>query len=68
MKVEIKINEKGICEYFRIDGKEYGTGVYALDIHVEPRIKPVIFIKCRSDEFIMSSDDTKLYIDNSNKK
>lgn len=68
MKVEIKTNSKGVCEYFKIDGKEFGTGIYSLDIHIDGCSKPEIFIKCSSDEFIMSSDNTKLYIDNLNEE
>ena len=68
MKVEIKTNSKGVCEYFKIDGKEFGTGIYSLDIHIDGYSKPEIFIKCSSDEFIMSSDNTKLYIDNLNEE
>lgn len=68
MKVEIKTNKRGVCEYFKINGKEYGVGIYSLDIHIDGCGKPEIIIKCKSDEFIMASDDTKLYIDNLNDK
>lgn len=63
MKVEIKTNEKGICEYFKIDGKEYGTGIYELNIKISAYEKPEIIIKARSDEFILDSEDTKLYLE-----
>lgn len=68
MKVEIKTNDKGICEYFKIDGKNYGLDIYSLDIHIDGYGKPDIFIRCKSDEFIMTSDNTKLYIDNLNEE
>lgn len=64
MKVEIKTNLKGYCEYFKIDGKEYGQGIYELRIKIEGGKKPEIIIKAKSDEFILDSQDTKLYLDN----
>ena len=35
MKVEIKTNDKGTCEYFKIDGKKYGNGIYELNIKIK---------------------------------
>lgn len=32
MKIEIKLNEYGDCDYFKIDGKEYGQGIYKVNI------------------------------------
>lgn len=63
MKVEIKTNEKGICEYFKINGKEYGTGIYELNIKIEGGTKPEILIKAKSDKFILDSEDAKLYLE-----
>jgi hypothetical protein len=62
MKVEIKTNEKGFCDYFIIDGKEYGSSIYSLDVHVEADKEVQITINAKSDKFIMSSDNTKLYL------
>lgn len=64
MKIEIKTNEKGICEYFKIDSKEYGKDIYSLDIHIEPCKEPEITIKAKSNEFILDSENTKLYLEN----
>lgn len=64
MKVEIKTNEKGVCEYFKIDGKEYGKNIYELNIKVSPWGLPEIIIKARSNEFILNSENAKLYLDN----
>ena len=63
MKVEIKTDDKGFCEYFKIDGKEYGNGIYELDIKIKPFELPEILIKAKSNEFILDSEKTKLYLD-----
>ena len=63
MKLEIKTNNKGYCDYFKINGVEYGKGIYAVDIHIETG-KPVkCIIQAKSDEFILDSNDTKLYLE-----
>ena len=63
MKVEIKTNDKGFCEYFKIDGKEYGNGIYELNIKINPFELPEILIKAKTNEFILDSEKTKLYLD-----
>lgn len=63
MKVEIKTNEKGICEYFKINGAEFGTNIYELNIKISSEGKPEIIIKAKSDEFILDSEDAKLYLE-----
>lgn len=63
MKVEIKTNAKGYCDYFKIDGKEYGTGIYELNIKIEAGKRPEIIIKAKSDEYIIDSEDAKLYLE-----
>ena len=63
MKVEIKTNDKGICEYFKIDGKEYGNGIYELDIKIKPYELPEILIKAKTNEFILDSENNKLYLE-----
>lgn len=64
MKVEIKTNEEGFCEYFKINGKEYGTGIYELNIKIKPFELPEILIKARTNEFILDSENNKLYLEN----
>lgn len=64
MKVEIKTDDEGFCEYFKIDGKEYGNGIYELNIKIKPFELPEILIKAKSNEFILDSENTKLYLDN----
>lgn len=68
MKVEIKTNKQGNCEYFMIDGKKYGTSVYSLDIHIEPCKPTEIIIKAKSNEFILDSENTKLYLESKEKE
>lgn len=61
-QVEIKINDKGICDYFRINGKEYGKGIYGLDIKIRPSTKPEIQITTNCDEFILDSENNELFL------
>lgn len=63
MKVEIKTNAKGHCEYFKIDDKEYGKGIYELNIKITPAKRPEVLIKAISDEFILDSEDAELYLE-----
>lgn len=63
MEVEIKTNKKGYCDYFKINGREYGTGIYELNIKIEAGEKPEIIIKAKTDEFILDSEDAKLYLE-----
>ena len=63
MKVEIKTDDKGFCEYFKIDGKEYGNGIYELNIKIKPFELPEILIKAKSNEFILDSESNKLYLE-----
>lgn len=63
MKVEIKVNDKGFCDYFKIDGKKYGKGIYELSIKIKPYEKPELLIKSKCDEFILDSEDNKLFIE-----
>lgn len=63
MKVEIKTDDKGFCEYFKIDGKEYGNGIYELNIKIKPFELPEILIKAKSNEFILDSENNKLYLE-----
>lgn len=68
MKVEIKTNERGYCDYFKINGQKYGTGIYELNIKISTDGKPEVIIKAKSDEFILDSEDTKLYLEKYNKE
>ena len=63
MKVEIKTNKFGNCEYFKINDKKYGEGIYELNIKISAGEKPEIIIKAKSDEFILNSENTKIYLE-----
>ena len=66
MKVEIKTDDKGFCKYFKIDGKEYGNGIYELNIKIKHFELPEILIKAKSNEFILDSEDNKLFLEKIN--
>ena len=68
MKVEIKTNDKGYCDYFMINGIKYGAGIYELDIKIRSCGKPEIIIKAISDEFILDSENAKLYLEKTENK
>lgn len=67
MKVEIKTNKNGFCEYFIIDGKKYEKDIYSIDIHIRPGGKTKLIIEAKSDEFILSSENTELYLEKKEK-
>lgn len=66
MKVELKTKKSGECEYFKINDKEYGVGITALDIQIKPFEPTKIIITAVSDEFILDSEDAKLYLKKNN--
>jgi hypothetical protein len=68
MKVEIKIESNGACEYFKINGRKFGKGITGYQIFHEAGEKPLIIIKARVEEFILDSEDNALYLDNLNGK
>lgn len=63
MKVEIKTNKKGYCECFKIDDRDFGQGIYEVNIKIKVGKMPEIIMKARSDEFILDSEDNKLYLE-----
>lgn len=63
MKLEIKTTKQGFCEYFKIDGKKFGNGITSCGIFINTQGKPTALIEARLDEFILDSEDCKLYLD-----
>lgn len=63
MKVEIKTNEKGYCDFLKIDEKEYGQGIYEVNIKIQAGKPTEILFKAKSDEFILDSENNKLFIE-----
>lgn len=64
MKIEIKTNEKGICEYFIMNGKKYSEGIYALDIHIEGGEMPKVTISCVSKDFCLDCENAEVKVKN----
>ena len=62
MKLKIKTDEKGVCKCFKIDDKDYGVGIHAVDIHIEAGRLPKVVITGDSNEFILDSENNKLYL------
>lgn len=51
MKVEIKTNEKGYCDYFIINGQKYGKGITSATILIQAGAKPSILLSGKLDGF-----------------
>lgn len=45
MKVEIKTNEKGYCDYFIINGQKFGKNIQKATIVIEGGYKPRLIIE-----------------------
>ena len=45
MKVEIKTNEKGYCDYFIINGQKFGKNITKVTIVIEAGYKPQFIIE-----------------------
>lgn len=45
MKVEIKTNEKGYCDYFIINGQNFGENITKVTIVIEGGCKPQFIIE-----------------------
>ena len=49
MKVEIKTNEKGYCDYFIINGQNFGKNMTKVTIVIEGGYKPKFIIEGTSE-------------------
>ena len=66
MKVEIKTNEKGYCDYFIINGQNFEKNVEKVTIVIEDGYKPRFIIEGRAEldfqgENVEVIDDCKKY-------
>lgn len=66
MKVEIKTNEKGYCDYFIINGQNFEKNVEKVTIVIESGYKPRFIIEGRAEfdfqgENVEVIDDCKKY-------
>lgn len=57
MKLDIKTNKNGICEYFKINGQSLGYGIASIDIHIEGGKKPTLKLKGKLQELEFLADD-----------
>ena len=63
MKVEIKTNEKGYCDYFIINGQEYRRGITSATVLIQVGAKPSILLSGKLDEFDFNGEDVYIYPD-----
>lgn len=57
MKLDIKTDKKGICEYFKINNQKVGEGIFSVDIHIEGGKKPTFKLEGKLDGLELHSDD-----------
>lgn len=57
MKLDIKTDKKGICEYFKINNQKVGEGIFSVDIHIESGKKPTFKLEGKLDGLELHSDD-----------
>lgn len=60
MKLDIKTDKKGICEYFKINNQKVGEGIFSVDIHIEGGKKPTFKLEGKLDGLELHSDDIVL--------
>ena len=63
MKLEVKTDKKGKCEYFKINNQKFGEGIYSVNIHIEGGKMPTFKLEGKLDELELHSDD--IILDNS---
>lgn len=63
MKLEVKTDKKGKCEYFKINNQKFGEGIHSVDIHIEGGKMPTFKLEGKLDELELHSDD--IILDNS---
>lgn len=60
MKLEVKIDKKGECEYFKINNQKFGEGISSVDIHIESGKMPTFKLEGKLDELELHSDDLNI--------
>lgn len=61
MKVEIKTNEKGYCDYFIINGQKFGENITSATILIQAGAKPSILLQGRLNELDFKGADVYIY-------
>lgn len=67
MKVEIKTNEKGYCDVFKINDVELGQGVSAVDIHIECG-NTFMKLDTKVDDLVLNGKRIEVYKNNNETK
>lgn len=62
MKLEIKTNEKGYCDYFIMNGKRFGENIKKVTIVIEGGCKPQFIIE-GTTELDFKGEDVYIYSD-----
>lgn len=62
MKLDIKTDKKGICEYFKISNQKVGEGIFSVDIHIEGGKNSTFKLEGKLDGLELHSDDIILMI------
>ena len=57
MKLDIKTDKKGKCEYFKINNQKVGEGIFSVDIHIEGGKMPTFKLEGKLDGLELHSDD-----------
>lgn len=63
MKVEIKTNEKGYCDYFVINGQNFGKNIQSVSIFIQGNGKPSMLIQGKLDGLDFNGEDVYIYSD-----
>lgn len=61
MKVEIKTNEKGYCDYFIINGQNFGKNIQSVSIFIQGNGKPSMLIQGKLDKLDFNGEDVYIY-------
>lgn len=63
MKVEIKTNEKGYCDYFIINGQDFGKNIQSVSIFIRSDGKPFMLIQGKLDGLDFNGENVYIYPD-----
>lgn len=63
MKVEIKTNEKGYCDYFIINGQNFIKNIQGISIFIQGNGKPSILIQGKLDGLDFNGENVYIYPD-----
>lgn len=61
MKVEIKVNKHGDCEVFKLNGQDFGQGIYSYNIIHQGGRHPTMFLETSIDELIIDGEKVDIF-------